>query len=90
MCYKCDAYTGVHKSSPTFQPLGTLAKKELRALRSQVHALFDPLWKNKKMSRNEAYAWLSEQLNIPSQQTHVAMFDETRCRRAIQILKSPF
>lgn len=90
LCEPCDAYTGVHKSSPRFAPLGTLAKYELRELRKQVHAIFDPLWKKGKMTRNEAYAWLANRLGITKDVCHVAMFDEARCKQALLILKEPF
>lgn len=90
MCKPCDAYTGVHASSPTFKPLGTLAKAPLRKMRSEVHKLFDPLWKKGKMSRNEAYSWLADQMNKTKETTHVAMFDEADCKKAISVLSLPF
>ena len=90
ICMPCDAYTGVHRSSPTFKPLGTLAKKDLRKLRQQVHHMFDPLWKNGSRTRNEAYAWLAERMNLPKEKTHVAMFSESQCKMALKILDTPF
>ncbi len=90
MCKPCDAYTGVHSSSPTFKPLGTLAKKELRALRRKAHALFDPMWQSKKMTRSEAYSQLAKLMNLPKEKTHVAMFSEDQCKEAIRVLGAPF
>ncbi|MFB5268120.1 zinc-finger-containing protein [Paenibacillus enshidis] len=40
------AYVGVHDGTDI--PLGRLANRELRELKKQCHALFDPVWKNKK------------------------------------------
>ena len=87
LCEQCDAYTGCHKSSKTFKPLGTLAKKELRDLRKDVHSSFDPLWKRGIMNRSEAYAWLANQMNLETKCCHVAMFDESKCRLAISIIE---
>ena len=52
LCRKCGARTGCHQNTST--PLGTMANEELRELRKQCHALFDPLWKSGKMSRKKA------------------------------------
>lgn len=90
MCQPCGAYVGVHSNSPTHAPLGTLANKELRLLRNQVHSKFDPLWRTGKMKRTQAYAWLAKKLNISQERCHVAMMDESRCRLALEILKDKF
>lgn len=50
----CDAYVGVHAG--TSKPKGSLANAELRRLRSEVHAVFDPLWRsNDDVERSEVY-----------------------------------
>jgi hypothetical protein len=43
-CPADDAYVGTHAA--TGEPLGTLANAYLRRLRNQVHAVFDPLWRD--------------------------------------------
>lgn len=83
-CAPCNAWVGVHNGTET--PLGILAKAELRKLKSQVHALFDPIWKEKRMKRSKAYRWLAEGLGIPKDECHVGMFDEARCKAAIVML----
>ena len=47
--------------------LGRLADAELRTLKSEGHAVFDPLWKERKIfkSRKKAYEWLSEDMDLP-------------------------
>src|SRR6478609_12118401 len=91
LCRKCDAYVGCHQYSD--RPLGTLAKKELRDLRSQVHAVFDPQWKSavfaKRSKRSEAYAGLAKLLGIDIKICHVGMFDEARCKEALKLLRPP-
>ena len=61
LCRDCDAYVGCHNN--TKEPLGILANKELRELRKQAHALFDPIWKEKG-SRAKAYAWLVKNTGV--------------------------
>lgn len=85
-CRPCEAYVGTHQNSDAV-PLGTLAKAPLRRLRNETHATFDPLWKSGEMSRREAYEWLSEKMNKPFDDTHVAMFTEEECRQAISFAR---
>lgn len=82
----CDARVGVHKHSPRFAPLGTMARGPLRAIRMQAHDAFDPLWRGARARfpyRNAAYAWLARELEIDVKRCHFGEFDEAMCRRAI-------
>lgn len=50
----CDARVGVHEG--TDKPKGSLANAALRSMRSSIHALFDPLWRDtKEFDRTELY-----------------------------------
>lgn len=95
-CDPCDAHVGVHKG--TTKPLGRLANAELRALKREVHRLFDPLWilywqaypdledrnsRIRAVQRGRCYSWLAAQLGIATDECHVGMFDPDRCRAAI-------
>ena len=88
-CYKCtacDAHVGVH--SGTTIPMGRLANQELRDLKIQCHALFDPLWRNKgPVSREQAYGWLAGALGIPQRECHFGWFDKAMLLRCLNILK---
>ena len=92
MCYPCDARIGTHQR--TANPLGTMAKPELRKLRMEVHRLFDPMWKPKykgngksQMTRSEAYRWLMDTMGIEKAKAHIGMFDEEQCRKLIAVLE---
>lgn len=85
ICKPCNAYVGCHKD--TKRPLGRLAKKELRELKKEAHLYFDKIWKLKCLTRTEAYNWLSEQLGIPLEYTHIGMFSEKTCKNVIEISK---
>ena len=85
VCDLCNAYVGCHKG--TDRPLGRLANKKLRKLRSRCHELFDPMWKDCSMSRTEAYEWLRNILGLSKKVCHIAKFDETICERMIRLLE---
>jgi len=99
-CEPCKAHVGCHglgaevrgeDGSVTLSdgtlPFGTLANAALRSARSAAHDLFDPLWKSRRMGRSEAYAWLSEQLNVPFERTHISMFDIEQCKRLMDAVE---
>lgn len=79
---ECDAYVGTHEEDGS--SLGRLAKKPLRQYRNAVHHNFDKLWKEKYLTRNEAYEQLSEYLAIPFELTHTGMFGIETCKKAIE------
>lgn len=81
----CDSYVGLHPF--TSIPLGTLATKDMRTSRKNLHQVFDPIWKRRGKTRKEAYTWLSKKLRIPLSQCHVAMFDIKTCEKAIKAIE---
>lgn len=89
----CDAYVGCHKG--THKSLGRLANKELRLKKGEAHYYFDFIWKAKrslkkrssKNARDKGYVWLSNELGIPKEYTHIGMFDIETCERVISLCK---
>jgi hypothetical protein len=82
-CLPCGAWVGCHPG--TTKRLGRLANAELRRLRSQAHAAFDPLWKNGGRRRDE-YRWLAEQMGIAAKDCHMGWFDERQCEQVVAIV----
>jgi len=82
-CDNCDTRTGSHIG--TFEPLGTLADRELGRLRNEAHKAFDPFWQDTTINRNAAYRWLAKQLGIPVDECHMGLFDESMCKKAIEV-----
>ena len=78
----CDAYVRVHEG--TNIPVGTLANQQLRALRKQAHDRFNRLFLSGRMSRDDAYAWLSCVLDAPNAHAHIGRMSEYYCRRVIE------
>ena len=83
LCRECDAYVGCHPG--TDKPLGRLANRELRMWKMRAHSAFDLLWKCRHMRRQQAYAWLAEKLDIPTEQCHIGMFDVDMCQKVIDV-----
>lgn len=85
-CPDCQAWVGVHKG--TDRPLGRLADAELRRWKRIAHMNFDRIWRNnRRMSRKKAYEWLSSQMGLPAEETHIGMFDVGRCKEVIALCK---
>lgn len=84
-CKPCYAHVGCHKG--TAISLGRVATYPLRMLKRRAHDHFDPIWKKKKMTRSEAYEWLSEQLGIPKEYTHIGYFGDLTLIKVIRICK---
>lgn len=77
---KCDSYVGTHEDG---SPLGRLADKELRSWKKSAHKYFDAIWKEELKDRSELYKDMSLYLGIPSEYTHIGMFQKTTCRKVI-------
>ena len=87
LCRHCDAYVGTHKNSKNYAPLGRLADKELRRWKQVAHNALDPLWQSGRMTRHEAYAYMSRLMGIPREQAHIGHFDTEQCKTLISLLR---
>ena len=85
ICRDCDAYVGCYKGTTT--ALGRLADKELRIAKRRAHHYLDQLWKNPRQ-RLKVYEWLSKELHIPQDQTHVGMSDVKQCNRIADLCRN--
>jgi hypothetical protein len=89
-CKKCDALVSCHKG--TKEAMGRLSNSADRKWKNKAHESFDSIWKSKnesiKMSRQDAYAWLSDQLGIPTEYTHIGMFSPKTCQKVMDVVKS--
>lgn len=77
----CDAYVGTHPGTKT--PLGVPADGHLRNLRIRAHKVFDQIWQNGVMSRDQAYRWMADLFSLPLGDAHIASFSEYRCTALI-------
>lgn len=82
----CGAYCGCHPG--TTQALGSPCGPVTRKARSAAHAAFDPLWRSKSMTRQSAYAWLTEATGIPRERCHMGMMNADEARRVVEAVNS--
>lgn len=62
-CDDCGNYVGCHhKTKDRTRPLGHIPTAEIRDARKHIHAILDPLWKSKRMSRRDIYAKIAERI----------------------------
>lgn len=86
LCRDCGAYVGLHPGTDI--PLGTLADKPLRDARNRCKRPFERIWSEGLMTRNKAYAWLAQAMDIPSEQCHFGLFNVERCEQARAVCES--
>lgn len=61
VCDTCASFVGTHhKTKKKNRPLGYLATPQIKQLRMRIHAVLDPLWKSGKISRGQAYKYISD------------------------------
>lgn len=58
-----------------------LVSPETHAARSRAHAVFDPLWQSRLMTRKEAYKRLAEKMGMSRRKCHIALMDEATALR---------
>lgn len=92
---ECGAYCGCHGLSRA--PLGSPAGPDLRKARNAAHRAFDRLWRlkaartgcSKGAARRAGYAWLSREMGIAAELTHIGMFDADQCARVVDLCTTP-
>lgn len=83
---ECGARVGTRGDNKT--PVGTMARTRLRFWRRKAHRIFDRIWRDGLMSRAAAYAWLANELGLPAELTHMALFEVERCERVIELSRA--
>lgn len=94
-CMPCKAWVGTHENSAHKKrprALGRIANQELRDMKREAHASFDPIWQkiqaggfSKTKAREIAYSWLSVQMDIPIHHCHIGRMTVEQCKQVIQI-----
>jgi len=83
---ECDVLIGCHGN--TTEPLGIPAEAATRQARIRAHSVFDLLWKDKWMTRTEAYAWLAQALDCPVEQAHIGHLNRLDCERVTEMVSA--
>ncbi len=77
-CNDCRAAVGCHPG--TVIPLGRMADRATRQLRTKAHEEFDKLWRGGLMSRSKAYNWLAGELGIDPAHCHISWLSKDQLR----------
>lgn len=76
-CDTCNNYVGCHhKTKERTRPLGPIPTPELRKLRYRLHAMLDPIWKTKLLSRKRVYELMSKSLGKPYHSAEITSVDQ--------------
>jgi hypothetical protein len=78
----CGAYCGCHGF--TTRPMGNPSGAATRRARMLAHENFDPLWKLGRMGRRDAYSWLSAQMGLAAEQTHIGMMTREQALEVVR------
>ena len=82
-CQNCNARVGCHPGST--RPLGNLANEALRMKRMETHQVFDGFWKERGMSRTQAYKWMAKKMRLSEELAHIGGFEMDRCQKLIKL-----
>ena len=78
LCRECDAYVGCHRNTRT--SLGTMANAATRKWRKLAHAMVDPIWRNKRLTRGQTYEYMSRYLGFD---VHIGKADVKICKQIV-------
>ena len=78
-CDGCNNQVGCHhKTKDRTKPLGVIPDGPMKKARSHIHAILDPIWKQRRMSRGDLYARLSVTLGREYHTGELRTLDEAR------------
>jgi|SRR5271157_2853953 len=84
----CRGRHSVHQV--TGLPMGVPADARVRRLRSEAHEVFDRIWKTKKMTRSQAYAWMIKKMVVHPDNAHIGQFTAEQCRHLEREVRADF
>lgn len=92
-CFDCDTRVGCHDGGRRRRPLGTMAGKELRKLRVELHRAMDHRWEkydrwiDRKRARSALYWRMSCYFGMKPGEFHVSWLNKIECEQATDLLK---
>jgi hypothetical protein len=89
--WKLTSCPGGHSAHQnTGHPMGKPIPSKDKGARKAAHAVFDQLWKSKRMSRGAAYHWMQKALGMTAKQAHIGNFDKADCKRLVLAFRDDF
>lgn len=91
--YGCSRFPdckGCHGAHPDGRPLGTPANRKTSEARIRAHDVFDRIWKQRRMTRPQAYAWMRQAMGLSEAEAHIGHFTFEQCEKLIATIKVKF
>ena len=79
-CDTCGNFVGCHhKTGNPTQPLGVIPTPAIKNARKHIHAVLDPIWKQKRMKRGDLYRAVADRLGLDEYHTaEIRSLDDAR------------
>ncbi|UFK26719.1 hypothetical protein [Roseobacter phage RDJL6] len=61
-----------------------------RALKAKAHKAFDRIWQTGRMTRSQAYLWLSKELGVTASEAHMAAMDRHEILERVIVVSDSF
>jgi ssDNA-binding Zn-finger/Zn-ribbon topoisomerase 1 len=84
---ECRGTIGAHKDG---SPLGIPINAAGRETRKRAHEVFDQIWKEKVLTRQDAYRWMQEAMGLSSENAHIAKLTAEQCEKLILLVHRRF
>ncbi|MCD1266915.1 hypothetical protein B5M44_21955 [Shinella sumterensis] len=64
-CDGCGNFVGCHhKTKNRTRPLGVIPTPGIKAMRSEIHCVIDPIWKSGRVGRRELYGMIAHLIGV--------------------------
>ena len=78
-CDTCGNFVGCHyKTKDRTRPLGCIPTPEIKNARQHIHALLDPIWQSKQISRSKLYKMISSKTGRKYHTANIRSLEEAR------------
>lgn len=89
-CVNFPTCKGTHGAHPDGRPLGTPADKTTKQARIRAHSVFDLIWKQNRLSRAQAYAWMRKKMKLSDEDGHIGGLTKEQCEKLVLLVQKAF
>jgi ssDNA-binding Zn-finger/Zn-ribbon topoisomerase 1 len=83
-CSRWPGCEGILPANENGSPRGRPRTRELQGWRNRAHGAFDPIWQEGHCSRNGAYGWLQEVMELTADEAHMFEMSIEQCKRVVE------
>ncbi len=89
-CSRFPACKGACGAYPDGRPKSIPSDRKTSEARIRAHAVFDRVWQQKRMSRDQAYAWMRQVMGISNKEAHIGHLTAEQCDQLITHVQTKF